>query len=105
MKMVIVWDNIDVIEVIRKDNKYFSVILVDNALEAIAKGMPMVSIANIKLVSKRMPQFILNRIPEKNVRDRYLQKVSDDEGENIINYINSTNCEFATDKFRVRIDM
>lgn len=104
MKIIISWDKIDIIEIIRKEKKYYSVILPENTTQAIEQGMPMVSIANINLVSKRMPKFILERIPEKNIRDKYLDKVSNDEGENIINYINKTNCECATDKFKIRIE-
>ena len=103
MKMIISWNSLDIIEIVRKGDKYYSVILPDNASKAVEDGMPLVSIASIKLASKRMPQFILDRIPKKEVRDNFIDNVSEDEGENIINYINKTNCKYATDKFMVRI--
>lgn len=103
MRIIIAWNSIDIIEVIRKENKYYSVILPDNTSKAVENGMPIVSIASIKLASKRMPQFILDRIPTKVVRDTYIDNVSEDEGDNIINYINKTNLKRTTDKFTVRI--
>lgn len=104
MKMIISWNELNVIEVIRIENKYFSKILVDNIALAIKEGMPMISIANIKLVSKSLPQFILSRIPQKCVRDKYLKNISSYEGENIINYINTTSCKLATDNFKISIE-
>lgn len=103
MKIIISWDDVDIVEVIRNEKYYCSVLIEKNVIPAIKNGMPNIMISNIKLVSKRMPEFILKRIPKKEIRDEVLGSVSQDEGENIINYINKTKCKFATDKFLVRI--
>lgn len=103
MQMIISWNDIDIVKVIRNEKYYCSVLIEENVISAIKKGMPTVMISNIKLISKRMPEFILKRIPKKEIRDEVLETVSQDEGENIINYINKTNCKFATDKFLIRI--
>lgn len=103
MKMIISWGDIDIIEVVKKEKYYCSVLLEDNVVKAAKDGMPTVMLANIKLISKRMPEFILKRVPKKEIRDEILENVSEDEGENIINYINKTNCRCATDKFLIKI--
>lgn len=103
MKMIISWDNLDIVEVVKKEKYYCSIIKEENIVEAASKGLPVILLSNIKLVSKRMPEFILKRVPKKEIRDERLENVSEDEGENIINYINMTNCKCATDKFLIRI--
>lgn len=103
MKMIISWNDIDIVKVIRNEKYYCSALIEENVISAIKKGMPTIMVSNIKLISKRMPEFILKRIPKKEIRDEVLETVSQDEGENIINYINKTNCEFATDRFLIRI--
>lgn len=102
MKMIISWDDIDVVQVTRNEKYYCSVLIEKNVISAIKKGMPIIMLSNIKLISKRMPEFILKRIPKKDIRDEFLEYVSQDDGENIINYINKTNCKVATDKFLIK---
>lgn len=103
MKMIISWNNIDVIEITRKKGRYFSSINPDNAIIAIEDGMPSILLSNIKVISKTIPKFIIDRVPNKKARNKQLKIVSSDESINILEYINTTNCIYVTDKFKVSI--
>lgn len=103
MKMIISWDNLDIVDITRKKGRYFSSINPDNAAIAIEDGMPSIILSNIKIISKTIPKFIINRVPSKELRNKQLKIISPDEGVNILEYINTTNCICATDKFKVSI--
>lgn len=103
MKMQIVWNNIVIVEISRLKGIYISDVYVDNIDLARKQGMPTIFLSKMNIVSKKLPKFIEERIPEKAIRDKSLDVVSEDEGANILRYIKKTNCRLSTDKFEIKL--
>ncbi|MEG2235866.1 MAG: hypothetical protein RR144_05460 [Clostridia bacterium] len=103
MKIQICWKYNIIIEISRIKGMYVSSLNEENFEVARRDGMPIIEFVNINLISKKIPKFIESRIPQKDIRDKTLKIVSNDEGENILNYIRQTNCKMATDKFSINL--
>lgn len=103
MKIEIFWDKYSIVEITRKDGKYINNMNENNIELAKSEGMPMILLRDIEPTSNKLPNLIMNRIPPKETRDKYLEFVSDNEAINIIEYIKSGKCSFQTDKFTVNL--
>lgn len=104
MKMIIKWDNLDIVYITRQKGVYIYNLDVDNFKEAVDKGMSKISLLEVPLISKKLPKFIENRIPPKKIRDEKLDIVSEDEGINILRYIELTKCVLPTDKIQIILE-
>ena len=101
MKIQVKYKDIIVMEIQRVNKLYVNAINTENFKVALDEGMPLIEFINIKMLSKKMPDIVVNRIPNKLERDKELDIISDDEGINILEYIKKTNCSFVTDNIKI----
>lgn len=107
MKFNIKWGNLDIVTISRENGVYIANI--DNKCfnQATKSGMPVSILAELKAISDKLPPFVMERIPSKELRDKTILKskgqLSDDEGDNILDYIDITNCRQKTDKFSIYV--
>ncbi|MEG1059790.1 MAG: hypothetical protein RSE57_06450 [Clostridia bacterium] len=103
MKIEICWKEKTIVTITRLEGIYVYSLNKENFTSARKKGMPIIEILSVKLVSKKLPKFIEERIPSKEIRNKELVNISNDEGENILNYIKATKCILKTDEFSVNL--
>lgn len=99
MVITVKWDNIDILVITKKHNMYISSIISENIDEVSRAGMPMFLISNINIISKELPNIILDRLPSIDMIKKEIEFVSENLESNILEYINRTGCKRATDKF------
>ena len=101
MKIEVRYKSILVMDINRINKLYINTIKLDNFKQAIDKGMPVIEFIGIEVISKKIPDIVISRIPDKTFRDKELEIISDDEGINILEYIKKTKCSFLTDNFEI----
>ena len=102
MIITLYWKDIDILTVTKEKNCYISAINQKNFMKANSEGMPLSIFKNYSIVSKKLPEFIENRLPTPAMISKHIDK-DDLKNLSIIDYINNTECECATDNFKISI--
>ncbi|CCY72201.1 unknown [Clostridium sp. CAG:921] len=104
MKIKIFWKDINIINVIRKNNVYISSLDYENFIKANKLGMPISLFFNYEMISTELPTFIKDRLPTPKIISNQINenKVSSDIS--IIDYINKTRCKCVTDKIEILLE-
>lgn len=103
MKIKVYWKEIIFLEVEKIDNKYFSKIITSNYNTVKEQGCPVMFLNNIKVIDEALPNIIKSRLPKISNLLENLKKDNDIESE-IVEYINKTKCERATDYITLSIE-
>ena len=57
------WKNIEFLEVEKVNDIYYSRLIVENVNKVLDEGYPITFLKNIKVIDKKIPKLIENRIP------------------------------------------
>lgn len=103
MKIKVYWKETLFLEVEKVDDKYFSNVVASNYNMVKEQGCPVMFLSNIKAIDDTLPSIIQNRLPKISNLLENLNKDSNIEDE-ILDYINKTKCERATDYITLSIE-
>ncbi len=103
MKIKVYWKETEFLEVEKKEDKYFSRVVASNYNIVKEQGCPVMFLNNIKAIDDTLPKIIQSRLPKISNLLENLKKDSNMEDE-ILEYINKTRCERATDYITLDIE-
>ncbi len=106
MSIEVLWDELNILTIEKKDNLFVSSVNVENLLNAKNNGFPVFLLKQISTVSDELPFIVKNRIGCIKNKLRFKDNISEDElEENIYDYINLTGCRRPIDKFSINIQV
>lgn len=105
MSIDVLWDDLNILTIEKKDDLFFSYIDAENLIKARKTGFPLFFIKQISLVSEELPAIVRHRIPNINKVKERLDSNNNYSEENIYNYINETGCRRPTDKFSIKVEI
>ena len=104
----VLWNNINILKIQKKNNLYISSICRENISKVRESGFPLYFLKDVSVVSDELPDIIRHRISNINNMKGKL-KFKNDNRENIeeqiYDYINRTECRRPTDKFSIKIQI
>lgn len=104
----VLWNNINILKIQKKNNLYISSICRENIGKVRESGFPIYFLKDVSVVSDELPDIIRHRISNINNMKGKL-KFKNDNRENIeeqiYDYINRTECRRPTDKFSIKIQI
>lgn len=101
MSIEVLWDDLNILTIEKKDDLFFSYIDSENLMKARKTGFPIFFLKQISIVSDNLPAIVRQRIP----RIENKEIINNKEEKDICKYINSTGCKRPTDKFSIKIDI
>ncbi|MGN1012414.1 MAG: hypothetical protein ACI4ON_01105 [Clostridia bacterium] len=101
MSIEVLWDDLNILTIEKKDDLFFSYIDSENLMKARKTGFPIFFLKQISIVSDNLPAIVRQRIP----RVENKEIINNKEEKDICEYINSTGCKRPTDKFSIKIDI
>ena len=101
MSIEVLWDDLNILTIEKKDDLFFSYIDSENLMKARKTGFPIFFLKQISIVSDNLPAIVRQRIP----RIENKEIINNKEEKDICKYINSTGCQRPTDKFSIKIDI
>lgn len=104
MKIRVYWKDIEFLEVEKVEDKYFSMIIMENYKKVKEEGCPVMFVENIKIVDDKLPHIIQSRLPKTTNLISKLGDGNKDIESSIIEYINKTKCKRATDYITLDIE-
>ena len=106
MSIEVFWDELNILEIEKRDNLFISVVNIENLLLAKETGFPTFLLKQISVVSDELPGIVRDRIACIRGRLKFKDNCTEEElEENIFNYINTTVCRRPTDKFSINIQV
>lgn len=99
MSIEVLWDDLNILTIEKKDNLFFSYVDSENLIKARKTGFPVFFLKQISLVSDELPAIVRHRIP--NV----INNLEYEKEQEYYDYINSTECKRPTDKFSIKVDI
>ena len=97
------WKNIEFLEVEKVNDIYYSRLIVENVNKVLDEGYPITFLKNIKVIDKKIPKLIENRIKSKDNIEKKKKK-KDNIEDMIIDYIEKTNCKRVTDYLSINVE-
>lgn len=109
MTIELLWDNVKILDIEKRNNLYISTVYKENIDIARNTGFPIFFLEDIKVVSEELPTLIKQRISNVNNMKGKLKFKNDYNEDNleddIYSYINTTECRRPTDKFSIKIEI
>lgn len=97
------WKNIEFLEVEKVNDIYYSRLIIENVNKVLDEGYPITFLKNIKVIDKKIPKLIENRIPSLEYIEGVVNK-KDNIEDMIIDYIEKTNCKRVTDYLSINVE-
>ena len=101
MSIEVLWDDLNILTIEKKDDLFFSYIDSENLMKARKTGFPIFFLKQISIVSDNLPAIVRQRIP----RIENKEIINNKEEKDICKYIHSTGCTRPTDKVSIKIDI
>ena len=108
MVIDVLWNNINILKIQKRNNLYISSIYKENINKVRDNGFPLYFLKDVSVVSDELPDIIKHRISNiNNMKGRLKFKNDniDNLEEQIYEYINKTECRRPTDKFSIKIQI
>lgn len=106
MSIEVLWDELNILKIEKKDNLFVSSVNIENLITAKENGFPVFLLKQISTVSDELPFIVRNRIGGIKNRLKFKDDLSENEmEEDIYDYINLTGCRRPIDKFSINIQV
>lgn len=102
-KIIVNWNNIPIVDIFKRDERYFSHINYDNLKLAEQEGLFVPLFSGINVISKELPVVIMDRIPKAKVREDILKQHNVNHDVDDIEYLKITKGRLFTDRITVDI--